>query len=154
MLGKTLETLVPPPLVTAAMIGLLWWADRVGVGRIAMAPPFWLAFLLIGLALLLMLLAVLQLFRARTTVNPLHPERSQSLVTQGVFKFSRNPIYLGDALMIVAAGVLIHNWVALVVLCFFVFYITRYQIQPEESALREKFRQEFGEYCANTRRWL
>jgi protein-S-isoprenylcysteine O-methyltransferase Ste14 len=152
--GKSLETRIPPPIVTAAMLGLLWGAHRAGVGRIAVQFPLWLPSILIGMALLLMLLAVMQMFRARTTVNPLDPRRSEHLVTKGIFAFSRNPIYLGDALIVAAAGFLMPNWVALAALAFFVLYITRFQIFPEEQALKEKFGLAFDEYCAATRRWV
>jgi protein-S-isoprenylcysteine O-methyltransferase Ste14 len=151
---NSLETRMPPPIVTAAAIAGVWFADRYDFGRVAWQTPQWLVGVLIGFALLLMLLAVIEMFRRRTTVNPLTPDRSSALVTNGVFKLSRNPIYLGDALLIVAAGLFFSNLVFIPVLALFVIYINRFQINPEERALQKKFGQAFSIYLEQTRRWL
>jgi protein-S-isoprenylcysteine O-methyltransferase Ste14 len=151
---NSLETRMPPPIVTAAAIVGVWFADRYDFGRVAWQTPQWLVGVLIGFALLLMLLAVIEMFRRRTTVNPLTPNRSSALVTNGVFKLSRNPIYLGDALLIVAAGLLFSNLVFIPALALFVIYINRFQIIPEERALQKKFGQAFSIYLGQTRRWL
>jgi protein-S-isoprenylcysteine O-methyltransferase Ste14 len=103
---------------------------------------------------LLMLLAVIEMFRQRTTVNPLTPNRSSALVTNGIFKFSRNPIYLGDALLVVAAGLFFANLVFIPALAAFITYINRFQIIPEERALQSKFGQAFNNYLGQTRRWF
>ena len=116
-------------------------------------PP-WLVSAIILAALLLMCLAVWEMARARTTVNPMRPQRSRRLVSSGIFSYSRNPIYLGDALLIVAAGLYWATWLFLPVLAVFVYYITRFQILPEERALKEKFGDAFEQYCSRTRRWV
>jgi protein-S-isoprenylcysteine O-methyltransferase Ste14 len=151
---KILDALIPPPIVTAIAIACIWFANRTGWGRVAWQVPHWLVGVLIGFALLLMLLAVIEMFRQRTTVNPLTPNRSSALVTNGIFKFSRNPIYLGDALLIAAAGLFFSNLVVIPVLVAFVAYINRFQIIPEECALQSKFAIAFGNYVGQTRRWL
>jgi protein-S-isoprenylcysteine O-methyltransferase Ste14 len=149
-----LDTRIPPPVVTALLIGAVWWANRAGIGVSLIRLPSWLAALVLLVGVVLMLLAVVLMVRARTTVNPLHPERSRRLVTEGVFSVSRNPIYLGDALLIAAAGLFWSNWIALVALAVFVAYITRFQILPEETALNDAFGDVFQAYCARTRRWV
>ncbi len=151
---KILDALIPPPIVTAIAIASIWFANRTGWGRVAWQVPYWLVGVLIGFALLLMLLAVIEMFRQRTTVNPLTPNRSSALVTNGIFKFSRNPIYLGDALLIVAAGLFFSNLVVIPALVVFVAYINRFQIIPEERALQNKFAMAFDKYVGQTRRWL
>jgi protein-S-isoprenylcysteine O-methyltransferase Ste14 len=151
---KFLETLIPPPIVTAATIACIWLADRQDWGKVAWQVPQWLVGVLIGFALFLMLLAVIAMFRQRTTVNPLTPNRSSALVTNGIFKFSRNPIYLGDALLVVAAGLFLSNLVLAPALVAFIVYINRFQIVPEERALASKFSDAFANYQQTTRRWI
>ena len=95
-------------------------------------------------------------FRAsRTSINPLKPERASTLVTGGVYRLSRNPMYVGMALLLLA-------WAAaLVVLAglwpgrgCYVLYITQFQIRPEERVLQARFGQDYLNYTARVRRWL
>jgi protein-S-isoprenylcysteine O-methyltransferase Ste14 len=151
---KILETLIPPPLVTAAAIACIWFANRQGWGNWSWQFPHWLIGIWIGFSLFLMLLAVIEMFRQRTTVNPLTPNRSTALVTKGIFKYSRNPIYLGDALLVIAAGLFFSNLAFIPALIAFVAYINRFQIIPEERALESKFSEAFAQYQQKTRRWV
>ncbi len=108
--------------------------------------------LLVGAGLVLMALALMELRRHRTTPIP-HLE-AERLVTSGIYKRSRNPIYLGDALIL--AG-LILRWDAVLSLPLvpvFVWVIERRFIVPEEDRLRRKFRMNFAQYCHKTRRWV
>jgi protein-S-isoprenylcysteine O-methyltransferase Ste14 len=151
---KILDHLIPPPIVTAVAIACIWLINRQGWGRLGWQLPHWLVGVWIGFALLLMLLAVIEMVRKRTTVNPLTPSRCSALVTNGIFKWSRNPIYLGDALLIVAAGLFYSNLSFILALPAFVAYINRFQIIPEERALQAKFGEQFTHYLAQTRRWI
>ena len=94
------------------------------------------------------------MWRARTTVNPLRPERAAHLVTSGVFARSRNPIYLGDALILAALALGLGNWLNFLLLPAFVGLIGRFQIAPEERALQRLFGDQYRAYCARVRRWL
>ena len=93
-------------------------------------------------------------WRARTTVNPTRPDAASSLVATGVFRFTRNPMYLG--LFLVLAGWAAHlaNAAALAGPLLFALYVTRFQILPEERALTTKFGPEFDAYRSRTRRWI
>ncbi len=100
-------------------------------------------------------LAGLAAFRgARTTVNPLQPQRASALVTGGVYRFTRNPMYLGMALLLSAWAVHLSSWLALAGPLAFVLYITRFQIVPEERVLQANFGEAFTRYAARVRRWL
>src|SRR5690606_38533451 len=81
--------------------------------------------------------------RSHTTVNPLEPAATSSLVIRGVYRFSRNPMYLGFLLLLAGWAVCIANGVALLLLPAFVIYMTRYQIRPEERVLLSLFGHEF-----------
>jgi protein-S-isoprenylcysteine O-methyltransferase Ste14 len=92
--------------------------------------------------------------RARTTINPLKPASTSSLVSSGVYRFTRNPMYLGMLLVLLAWAAFLSSVAALLVAPLFVLYINRFQIIPEERILASKFGAEFAAYKKKVRRWL
>lgn len=150
-----MNPLIPPPVVVA-IVGLLMWAvnETLVFGNIKseLQQPIALALLVIGL--LLMAIAVGYFIAARTTINPLRPSRASSLVTTGLFAISRNPIYLGDLLILAALAVWFGNVLNVALLALFVCYINRFQIIPEERALAQRFGEAYHTYCSRVRRWL
>ena len=100
------------------------------------------------------LAGVVQFARARTTVNPLQPDAASSLVSGGVYRWTRNPMYLGMALVLLAWAVYLSSIAALAVLPLFIVYINRFQIEPEERALQARFGAQFERYRKAVRRWL
>lgn len=101
-----------------------------------------------------MLVAAMQMRRHQATLDPMHPQNSQVLLRQGLFSVSRNPIYLGMAVILFGSAILFADLTAFLVLLLFVRYLTRYQIEPEEACLRETFPSDFSDYCEQVRRWL
>lgn len=152
---RALELKVPPvPLAAvfaAAMFGLSWLTPSghfVATGSQVAA---------LGLALsgAAVALAGVFSFRAnKTTVNPLTPTASSTVVSTGVYRFSRNPMYLGFLLALTGWAVYLSNAFAVLLLPAFVAYMNRFQIKPEERALLAKFGPRFAEYMAAVRRWL
>lgn len=150
-----LELKIPPvPLAVvfaAAMFGLSWLtpsAHFVATGNQVVAPA--LAVLGAGVAL-----AGVVRFRAnKTTVNPLTPTASSMIVSDGVYRFSRNPMYLGFLLALTGWAVYLSNAFAALLLPAFVAYMNRFQIKPEEQALLAKFGPRYAQYLATVRRWL
>lgn len=149
------ENRFPPLLMVAAFaLAMAYCAGMFG----ALSAHFWwqgwaaLALLVLGGGI--MLTAARQFRQAKTTVDPLHPEAASSLVQGGVFRFSRNPMYLGMALILGAWAVFLGNALALLLVGGFVAWINRFQIAPEERALRAHFGAEFDRYMAEVRRWI
>ena len=106
------------------------------------------------LGLLVSLSGVIEFRRARTTVNPMTPNASSSLVTSGIYTVTRNPMYLGFSTILLGWGIFLANPFSLLVIPCFVFYMTRFQIIPEERALQSRFGSDFQAYRAKVRRWL
>ncbi|MGI1661133.1 methyltransferase family protein [Palleronia sp. KMU-117] len=143
-----------PPVWLAAFLALAWvQADRFSFGLgFGGGWAGFLGGLLVGGGVLLMLLAVAEFRRRRTTVIP-HRE-ADAMVTSGIYARTRNPIYLGDA-MVLAGLILYWNAVlSLPLIPIFVWLIERRFIIPEEDRLRRKFRADFARYEARVRRWL
>ncbi len=111
----------------------------------------------VGLALLgalTCLAGVVAFRRAKTTVNPMKPDSTSSLVVSGIYGYTRNPMYLGFLLLLMAWAPALSNVLALVLLLAFVLYMTRFQILPEERLLASRFARDYAEYRARVRRWL
>jgi len=92
--------------------------------------------------------------RAETTVNPFKPQNTSSLVTSGVYRFTRNPMYLGLLMVVLGWGAFLCSALALLGPVAFVTYITRFQIVPEERVLLAKFGMTYAAYIGRVRRWL
>jgi protein-S-isoprenylcysteine O-methyltransferase Ste14 len=150
-----MKTLIPPPVVVAIFAAAMWALARCiepGQFRIPGQTGWAIAVLVVGLGL--MLAAVASFVRAKTTVNPLRPARASHLVTTGVFAWSRNPIYLGDLLVLVAFALWFGQVLGFALLPLFVLYLNRFQIEPEEEALERLFGDDYRQYRTRVRRWL
>jgi protein-S-isoprenylcysteine O-methyltransferase Ste14 len=146
---------LPPPLAVAICALAMWSLNRAAdSARFAFAGQRAAALALLAIALALMSAAVIEFVRARTTINPMHPARAAHLITRGVFRFSRNPIYLADALLLAALALWLGNAWNFALVAAFVVYIDRFQIRPEERTLTQLFGAAYTEYCARVRRWL
>jgi len=113
-----------------------------------------LAVLLVFAGLGIGFTAVLQFRKAQTTINPVNPESSSSLVATGIFSKTRNPMYLGVLLILTAWAIYLANPFTVIGLVVFVLYITRFQIIPEERVLTGIFGKDFKDYCSRVRRWI
>ena len=151
-----MDNRIPPPLV-AALFGLLMWCAAPYLPDAMQLTIKWrtslaLVVLLAGVAICLA--GVLSFRRARTTVNPLKPETASALVSSGVYRYTRNPMYLGFATVLIAWSILLAWPPALLGVLGFVMYMNIFQIGPEERALTSLFGREFTRYCSQVRRWL
>ena len=150
-----LELKIPPLLVwlvmAGAMLGVSYAAARLSFTLAGSIP---IALVLVALGWALALAGVIAFRGKRTTVNPLSPSASSSVVASGVYRISRNPMYLGFLLALAGWAVYLSNAGAAVLLPAFVAYMTQFQIKPEERALRAKFGSEFARYMSRVRRWL
>jgi len=151
----TLDTRLPPPIVLL-LCGLLAWLCAHQLPGFAFSLPMRVTIVTVtaSAGILLNLVPKLLFQRAGTTVNPLRPQRTTHLVTHGVYRFTRNPMYLGQALVLLAACLRLRNAVALGVIPVFIAYITRFQILPEERHLAQRFGPAFDAFRTRTRRWL
>ncbi len=145
-----------PPVLLVVIAGLLIWliARYVPSPPVVMAAQNFVAGLLALVAAVVCLLGIAAFRRARTTVDPLHPEQASALVATGIYRFSRNPMYLGFALILLAWAIFLSAWPGLLVLAGFVAYMNAFQIKPEEKALEARFGESFIEYKQSVRRWL
>ncbi|BCG25283.1 membrane protein [Pseudomonas tohonis] len=150
-----LEKRIPPVLATlvcALLMALLaYLLPPVGI---AWAWRLGAALALAALGAGVCLAGVASFRRARTTVNPLVPEQASSLVQAGIYRHTRNPMYLGFAILLVAWAALLGAPLSLFAVAGFVMYLDRFQIVPEERALAGLFGADYTRYRERVRRWV
>ena len=151
----TLELRVPP-LLLVLITGAFMWLAAALFPDFAVSIP-WRVAMAIGCAAVgagVALAGVLAFRNAHTTVNPTTPEASSTVVASGIYRRTRNPMYLGFLLVLAAWSIYLSNIAAMLFLPLFVLYMNRFQIAPEERALAAKFGTQYGAYMQEVRRWL
>jgi len=150
----SLESKVPPPALVVVIAVFMWLLSRATPSLHVDVPWHnWLAIVLVSVGFLTGLSGVVTFRIAKTTVDPTKP-RASSLVTWGVYTFSRNPMYLGGLIMLFGWAIFLSNALALLFLPLYVLYINRFQIAPEERALTSLFGERYVAYQMRARRWL
>jgi protein-S-isoprenylcysteine O-methyltransferase Ste14 len=149
-------TLRIPPLLLTLIFACVMIAAAMATPALSLDAP---ALRWAGTAIILAGLAVcaggvLAFRRAGTTVDPTRPDKASALVRSGIYRFTRNPMYLGFLLLLVGLGVLLGHPAALIIALAFVPYMNRLQIEPEEEALARLFGEEFARFKREVRRWL
>ena len=151
----SLETRIPPAVVALAAAAVMWGIAALTDGidathGVRLASAIAIA----ALAAFFCIAGVVSFRRAKTTVNPLQPGNASSLVDSGIYRITRNPMYLGFALFLVAWAAYLASPAALLGVAAFVLYIDRFQIQPEERALAVLFGEAFDRYRSTVRKWI
>ncbi len=152
---KFLELKIPPPVVFVVFGGLMWALSRlVPAADFSLPAKRVIALAIVGVGGVFAVPAIVSFLIVKTTVHPDKPHETKKLVVTGAYTITRNPMYLGLLLVLIAWAIYLANMASFVLLPFFVAYLNRFQIRPEERALAAKFGGEYEEYCKRVRRWL
>ena len=148
-----MKTIIPPPILAVLMIGLVYLStlffelvtfDYQGVLSILLV--------IIGLACAS---PSFRLFsRHKTTISPFTPSETAVLLTEGMYRYSRNPMYLGLLLLIISSTIWFGSWLGMFISLIFICLMNFVQIIPEEDALLKIFGEEYNEYKKKVRRWI
>ena len=144
---------IPPPIITF-ICGIAIFFSKSFFNEFFSYNNNIISLFLLILGLTVFALAVKSFNRQKTTINPLQPRKASSLVVSGIFKFSRNPMYLGMLIILLSISFKFNLIGGMVISLFFYVYITKFQIIPEEDAMNELFGDKFIEYSRKTRRWI
>lgn len=152
---RRLELKVPPLLVICIFAALMWLIARWLPG-IMIEPTFRLIAILVFLiaGVIFVVTGILAFKMADTTVNPLKPGESSTLVTTGIYRVSRNPMYVGFLFLLLAWGLYLTNLYSLLSSAGFIWYLNRFQIRAEEGFLQSSFGDQYQRYQSQVRRWL
>ncbi|MEO1009900.1 MAG: isoprenylcysteine carboxylmethyltransferase family protein [Bacteroidota bacterium] len=155
-LKMSLMELKVPPILVFLFFGLIMY----GVARFLPFGYFdffgrdYLMVFLLGMAIGITLIGLMQFYRAGTTIDPADPSKTSKLVVNGLYRYSRNPMYLGMLLILLALGLRLGNAFNILVAAGFVAYMNRFQVIPEEKTLLKNFGKQYREYCVQVRRWF
>ena len=152
---RSLELVIPPPVVLA-LVGIAMWLIAPYTSRVEVADAtrLWASGILAAIGIGIAGAAIVAFRIARTTINPMRPANSTTLIATGIYRLSRNPIYLGDLAVLVAWAVFLAAPWMLAGPVVFMAYIGRFQIAPEERALADRFGEAYRDYRMVVRRWL
>jgi protein-S-isoprenylcysteine O-methyltransferase Ste14 len=150
---RYLEHRIPPPIVLLLTGGIMWLLSRFGP-RLVFAGRVPLGVAIVVAGVIVAAMGVRAFRRAGTTINPVDLTRSTTLVTSGIYRVTRNPMYLGMVVLLLGVAVLLAAPVTLLACVAFVLFINRFQIVPEERVLRERFGESYSKYAEKVRRWI
>ncbi|MEW5007755.1 MAG: isoprenylcysteine carboxylmethyltransferase family protein [Cycloclasticus sp.] len=151
-----LELKIPPPVAALVMAGLMYVSKGLYQDVFGFELEYkWLMAAMISVLALLLDFAALWVFvRAKTTVNPIKASNVSALVTSGIYRYSRNPMYVGNFLFLFAWLIFLSSALNAIFLVFYVLYTNKFQISPEERILRERFGDDYRAFCLRVRRWV
>jgi protein-S-isoprenylcysteine O-methyltransferase Ste14 len=150
-----LQLKIPPPVYFLLFVGSMWLlAQHFPLLTLIPKPWNYSGILIASLTLLADLTSLWAFFKAHTTVNPLHPDKTRQLVTTGLYRYTRNPMYLGLLLILLGWAIYLGVLSPFLLLPAFVWLITYMQILPEEAILQSKFGQVYTDYQQRVARWL
>lgn len=153
--NKIVPLRIPPPLVMLLAAALMWGLHRwVPLGQLLTLPWNYLALIPVVVGRVISVAAGTRFRQARTTFDAFKPRDAASLVTDGVFRISRNPMYLGLLLMLIGWAIWLGTLSPWLVVPLFVLLMTRAQIVPEEKALEERFAERYRAYRHSVGRWV
>ncbi len=145
-----------PPVVVLFVFALAMYflAKYLPVGYFDFFGRLELVKILLVIMILILILSLCKFFKAKASINPLKPEKTEVLVTSGIYKYTRNPMYLAMLILLLAWALHLGNAFNVLLAAGFVSYMNVYQIIPEEKTLADKFGKNYRLYCKKVRRWF
>ena len=144
---------IPPPLIVLTLIISIYFSSKK-IDLINIPFQLEISFFILFIGILIFIYPVLQFIKSKTTVDPIKFKKVNKLVTSGIFKYSRNPMYLGMLMIVISTSIFYLNIYSMLTPFFFCLWINRFQIKREEVFLTEKFGKEYLSYKKKTRRWI
>ena len=148
-----LETKIPPPIV-ATISGVIISASSTTIDPFEFYGDKLIAMVVLILSFSLIVISIRKFNQAKTSINPMNPKAATKLLSTGIYAVSRNPMYLGLVGILCGISIILGSWFSFLVIPIFVFYINKYQIIPEERAMKTLFKDEYLSYCDEVKRWF
>ncbi len=144
---------IPPPVVALILVISNYFSSKK-IDLIHITFQTSIAIFILFVGLLILINPVLKFIKSKTTINPIKFKKVNKLVTSGIYKYSRNPMYLGFLIIVISSSIFYLNIYSILTPLFFYIWINRFQIKREEIFLTEKFGKEYLSYKNKTRRWI
>ena len=144
---------IPPPLLVLILVISNYFSSKK-IDLIFLPYQKLISFILLFIGILILINPILKFIKSRTTIDPIKFKKVNKLITTGIYKYSRNPMYLGLLLIVISTTIFYLNIFSITTPILFYFWINKFQIKREEIFLTEKFGKEYLLYKAKTRRWI
>ena len=144
---------IPPPLVVLILVISTFFSSKK-IDLIQIPFQSLISIFILSIGILILLNPVLKFKKSKTTINPIKFKKVNKLVTSGIYKYSRNPMYLGLLMIVISSSIFYLNIYSILTPLFFYLWINRFQIKREEVFLTEKFGKDYLSYKKKTRRWI
>jgi|TARA_A100001011_G_scaffold259955_1_gene268423 protein-S-isoprenylcysteine O-methyltransferase Ste14 len=144
---------IPPPLVVLILVISTFFSSKK-IDLIQIPFQTSIAIFILSVGILILINPVLKFIKSKTTINPIKFKKVNKLVTSGIYRYSRNPMYLGMLMIVISSSIFYLNIYSILTPLFFYLWINRFQIKREEVFLTEKFGEDYLSYKKKTRRWI
>ena len=144
---------IPPPIVVLILVISTFFSSKK-IDLIQIPFQSLISIFILSIGILILLNPVLKFKKSKTTINPIKFKKVNKLVTSGIYKYSRNPMYLGLLMIVISSSIFYLNIYSILTPLFFYLWINRFQIKREEVFLTEKFGEDYLSYKKKTRRWI
>ncbi len=152
---KSFELKVPPAVLVLLSGSMMWFIDRLTAQyKIDWSGQNVTVGLIVVVSFICIVSGIYSFNKAQTTVDPTQPNKASSLVTSGIYQWTRNPMYLGFLLLLLAFSFKLSNPVTIFILPLFIAYMSQFQIKPEERILAQLFGNNYDLYRKQVRRWI
>ena len=144
---------IPPPVIVLILVVSNFLSSKK-IDIINLPNQTLVSIIIFLIGVFILIVPVSKFIKSKTTVNPIKFKKVNKLITSGIYKYSRNPMYLGFLMIVISTSIYYLNIFSIITPILFYFWINRYQIKREEIFLREKFGKEYLLYTTKTRRWI
>ena len=148
-----MKTKIPPPIIALVMIAIIYLSSLI-IEPITFGYQTLISILVVVIGLACAIPSFRLFAKHQTTISPFTPSETSALVTDGMYRYSRNPMYLGLVLLNIAATIFFGTWLGIITVATFIFLLNLLQIIPEEEALIDIFGEEYIGYKKKVRRWI
>ena len=144
---------IPPPLLVLILVISNYFSSKK-IDLILLPHQNIISFILLFIGAIILINPIFKFIKSRTTINPINFKKVNKLITSGIYKYSRNPMYLGLLVIVISTTIFYLNIFSITTPIIFYFWINKFQIKREEIFLTEKYGKEYLLYMTKTRRWI
>ena len=144
---------IPPPLLVLILVVSNYFSSKK-IDLILLPNQDITSIIIFLIGMLILINPIFKFIKSKTTIDPIKFKKVNKLITSGIYRYSRNPMYLGLLMLVTSTSIFYLNIFSITTPFFFYYWINRFQIKREEIFLTEKFGKEYLLYKTKTRRWI
>ena len=144
---------IPPPILVLILVSSNYFSSKK-IDLIHLPNQDLISIIILLIGILILINPIFKFIKSKTTIDPIKFKKVNKLIISGIYKYSRNPMYLGLLMIVISTSIFFLNIFSITTPLLFYCWINRFQIKREESFLTEKFGEEYISYKIKTRRWI